>query len=266
MSSASETSSNRKRIFITGAAGVVGTALRHHLRDRYDLRLLFHSQIPEVEPGDQVVIGDVANFEAMLEATTGVDAIVHLALAPIKRGMTQAVRAQQTIDVDIRGVYNILEAARINHVDAVVFASTNHVTGLNEQDGIVSRIGGDVRPDSIYGAGKAFGEALGRLYADRKDVRVFCLRIANFNGKDEPGRYYAPGQSRWLSPRDLAQLTWRCLESTLRWGIFYGVSGGSEQKWDLSNGRDLLGYQPEDDGSLEHWCSRYPAPEPSARR
>jgi nucleoside-diphosphate-sugar epimerase len=38
----------RKKILITGAAGVVGTALRQHLRDRYDYRLLFHSRVPEV--------------------------------------------------------------------------------------------------------------------------------------------------------------------------------------------------------------------------
>ncbi|MBI3969853.1 MAG: NAD(P)-dependent oxidoreductase [Chloroflexi bacterium] len=250
----------RKKVFITGAAGVVGTALRKHLRDRYDLRLLFHSKIPDVEPGDEVVIGNVANFEAMLEATAGVDAIVHLALAPVRRAMTQAERAQNTIDVDIRGVYNILEVARINKVDAVVFASTNHVTGLNEQDGIVSTPDAPVRPDSIYGAGKAFGEALGRLYADRKGVRVFCLRIANFNGKDEPGRDYEPGMARWLSPRDLAQLTWRCIESYLTFGIFYGVSGGSEKKWDLANAKELLDYEPQDDGSLEHWRARYAKP------
>jgi uronate dehydrogenase len=250
----------RKKVMITGAGGVVGTAVRKHLRDRYDLRLLFHSTIPEVEPGDEVVVGDVANFEVMLEASAGVDAIVHLALGRSQRRGTEAARAQKTIDTDIRGVYNVYEVARINHVDAVVFASTNHVTGLNEQDGIVSQPDGEVRPDSIYGAGKAFGEALGRLYADRKGVRVFCLRIANFNGKDEPGRYYAPGMSRWLSPRDLAQLTWRCIESDLRWGIFYGVSGGSEKKWDLSSARELLGYGPEDDGSLEHWRTRYPNP------
>jgi nitroreductase len=113
------------------------------------------------------VLGDVADFEAMLEATAGVDAIVHLALARIRRGMTEAERAQQTIDTDIRGVYNVYEAARINRVPVVIFASTNHVTGLNEQDKIVSRPEEPVRPDSIYGAGKAFGEALGRLYAEK---------------------------------------------------------------------------------------------------
>src|SRR5690349_15912181 len=69
-----ETGTGRKRIFITGAAGVVGTALRKHLRDRYDYRLQFHSTVPEVDRGDQVVTGSVADFEAMLEATRGMDA------------------------------------------------------------------------------------------------------------------------------------------------------------------------------------------------
>ena len=54
---------------------------------------------------------------------------------------------------------------------------------------------------------------------------------------------------------------WRCIEAErLHWGIFYGVSGGGEKKWDLANARDLLGYAPEDDGSLERWRALYPRP------
>ena len=241
----------RKKLLITGAAGTVGTALRKHLRDRYDLRLLFHSTIPDdVHPGDEVVISDVANFPAMLEVTDGVDAIAHLALSRGWRGMPTAQRAQHTLDVDIKGTYHIYEAARINGVPTVVYASTNHVTGIYEKEGIRSHPDMPVRPDSVYGAGKAFGEALGRFYADCYGLRVFCIRIASFPGTDEPGRHYEPGQSRWLSPRDLAQLTWRCIEAEgVKWGIFYGVSGGAEKKWDLSNAKALLGYEPQDDGS-----------------
>ena len=111
-----------------------------------------------------------------------------------------------------------------------------------------------VRPDGVYGAGKAFGEALGRFYAERHGIRVICLRVANFNGEDGPGRQYAPGYSRWLSPRDLAQLVWRSIEADhVEFGIFYGVSGGSEKKWDLSNAREMLGYVPKDDGTLPEY-------------
>jgi nucleoside-diphosphate-sugar epimerase len=258
----SETAPKRKKLLITGAGGLVGTALRRHLRGRYDFRLLSIEPVADAGPGDETIVADVTDFEAMLEAGEGVDAIVHLALGRVERPFTRSRRARSTIDVDIRGLYTLYETARINRVSTVVFASSNHATGLYEQDGLVSTPDAPVRPDSIYGAGKAFGEALGRLYADRHGVRVFCIRIANFNGKDEPGRYYEPGGSRWLSPRDLSQIVWRCIEAErLRWGIFYGVSGGGEKKFDLTNARQLLGYQPEDDGSLEQWRARYPRPE-----
>ncbi len=244
----------KKQIFLTGAAGSLGTSIRSRLRARYGFRLLLHSTVPDdVHPDDQVVVGSVADRATMVEATSGVDAVVHLA---IRRwgGMTAEDVAKATLEVDNPGVYNILEAARINAVPVVVFASTNHVTGLYEKEGLVSTPDSPVRPDGVYGAGKAFGEALGRFYAERHGIRVICLRVANFNGEDAPGTRYEPGYSRWLSPRDLAQLVWRSVETEhVGFGIFYGVSGGSEKKWDLTNARELLGYIPEDDGSLPEY-------------
>jgi nucleoside-diphosphate-sugar epimerase len=254
----SDAGTRRKKVLITGAGGRVGTALRKHLRARYDLRLLDIKPIEGTEPGDEQVIADTSRFDDVLEATRGVDAIVHLALATQWRHATRASVARRTLEVDMPGLHAVYESARINKVGCVVFASTNHVTGLNEQDGIVSRPELPVRPDGIYGAGKAFGEALGRYYAERQGVRVVCLRIANFNGKDEPGQDYAPGESRWLSPRDAAQLVWRSIEAEhVPFGIFYAVSGGSEKKWDLTATREVLGYDPEDDGSLEKWRALY---------
>jgi uronate dehydrogenase len=244
----------RKKLFVTGAAGRVGAALCPHLRDRYDLRLLYYANLPaDVPEGDEVVVSDVTHLDAMIEATAGVDVILHLALARRNRGghrLLAADQARLAFDVDMKGTYHLFEAARINGVPTVVYASSNHVTGVNEREGLISHPDQPVRPDSIYGAGKAFGEALGRYYADLHGLRVFCLRIAHFNGLDEPGRAYEPGYSRWLSPRDLAQLIARCIEAEhLNWGIFYGVSKGAENKWDLSNARELLGYEPQDDGS-----------------
>lgn len=249
----------KKRLLITGAAGTIGTALRTHLRDRYDFRLLCHSTIPEdLDASDELVVSDISNFEAMVEACDGVDAIAHLAIFGRWKGMTRSQLAQLTFDVDMKGTYNIYEAARINKVKTVVYASTNHVTGMNEKKGIKSFPDDPVRPDSVYGAGKAFGEALGRWYVDEYGMRVFCLRIANFNGKDEPGRKYEPGHSRWFSPKDIAQMTWRCIEAeNLDWGIFYGISKNGHEKWDLTNAKELIGYEPEDDGATEAFRSMY---------
>ena len=140
-----------------------------------------------------VVSGDMADFEAMREATEGVDAIVHLALLNRRQNGTEAERARGTIDVDIKSCYNIYEAARINGVDSVVFASTNHVTGLNETGRHRLTPRATRSPRRHLRRRQGFGEALGRYYADRLGVRVLCLRIANFQRKRRTGKILRRG-------------------------------------------------------------------------
>ena len=239
----------RKKLFITGAAGNVGSGLRRYLRDRYDLRLLFHNNIPEVEPGDEVVVADLADFASMVEASAGVDALIHLGLGKSGRGNTRSHFNQVIMEVNIKGTYNVFEAARINQVPRIIFASTNHVTGMYEKERIYTTPDMPVRPDSMYGVSKAFGEALGRHYHEAHGMSVYCIRIANFPNTDEVNHEYEPGMNRWLSARDMAELTACCLEAPHpQFGIFYGVSRGGEKKWDLSNSRELVGWEPQDSG------------------
>ena len=241
---------SRKKLLITGAAGNVGRGLRRHLRDRYAFRLLFHNNIPEVEPEDQVVVSDLADFGSMIEASAGVDAIVHLAIATGRRGHTRSQFNQMIMETNIVGTYNIFESARINNVPTVIFASTNHVTGFYEKEGTISQPDLPVRPDSMYGVSKAYGEALGRYYHDAHGLSVYCVRIANFPDTDEPNRKYEPGMNRWFSSRDMAELTAHCIEAPRpQFGIFYGASLGGELKWDLSNSRELVGWAPQDRGA-----------------
>ena len=239
-----------KKLLITGAAGLVGSALRRYLHGRYALRLLFHHNIPPVEPEDEVVVADLGDFEAMVEAGDGVDAIAHLGIAISKPGYPRSRYNQMIMDTNIRGTYNIFESARINRVSKVVFASTNHVTGFYEKEGICTDPAMPVRPDSMYGVSKALGEALGRYYHDEYGMSVYCLRIANFPNTDTVNTTYPPGLNRWLSARDMAELTACCLEAPHpQFGIFYAVSKGGEMKWDLANAKDLVGWEPQDRGA-----------------
>jgi len=102
----------------------------------------------------------------------------------------------------------------------VVFASSNHAVGFYPRR---RRIGVDaaVRPDSRYGVSKAFGEALGALYAFKHGLRVTCIRIGNFGDVPVDRRRL----SIWLAPQDLVQLIRIGLEhADVRYEIFYGAS------------------------------------------
>lgn len=229
----------KKKVLITGAAGRIGQALRDGLRERYRLRLMYHRTIPATEPGEDVVIADLADLSAVQRAVDGVDAVVHMAGNPSTRATFE-----ETLSANIVGTYHVYEAAHQAGVPRVVFASTNHVTGMYEQDGSLVLPDLPVRPDSFYGASKAYGEALGRYYHDRHGLAVIVLRIGSFLPKPTNPRTLGT----WISSRDMVQLTWRSIEASVAYGVFYGISGNTRRQWDITNARELLGYAPEDNG------------------
>src|SRR4029450_13233218 len=86
-----------------------------------------------------------------------------------------------------------------------------------------------VRPDSRYGVSKAFGEALGALYAYKHGLRVTCIRIGNFADAPVDKRRL----SIWLSPADLVQLIRIGLEHPdIHHEIFFGASDNARSFWD----------------------------------
>jgi uronate dehydrogenase len=228
---------SRNLILMTGPAGMIGKQLQGYLRERYRLRLLYHRNVLPTVGDDEMLTGDVGDLATVEEAIQGVAAVVHLAGDPKVDATFESV-----LENNIRGTYNVYEAARRHGKPRVVFASTNHVAGWYEV--IKEYVTPDmpVRPDGYYGASKAFGEALGRWYYDAFQVPIICLRIGSYLDRPENAR----NLSTWLSPRDMAQLTWRSIESNVGFGIFYAISGNSRRYWDIADTIRVLGYQPED--------------------
>lgn len=233
--------SRRKRVLITGAAGRIGQAIRPVLRERFDLRLLIRNKplTPEV-PSEEVMripIDGPGALKALAAAMQGIDAVVHLAANP-----SSAASWESTLNANIVGAYNIFEAARLAGVGRIVFASTNHVTGMYERDGLYCQHQLPVRPDSLYGVSKVFGEALGRFYHDQHGLAVICLRIGSFQPRPRNARML----TTWLSPRDCAQLCRLSIETDKTFGIYYGISDNRRAYWDITNAVTELGYRPED--------------------
>ena len=224
-----------EKILVTGAAGGVGTRLRKLMKGLYpSIRWSDIRKPDDVGADEDFVTADLADLAAVEKIVAGVDGIVHLGGYSIEGPWDTILQS------NIIGTYNLFEAAHRAGVKRVVFASSNHALGFYPR---AQRVGVNVtvRPDSRYGVSKAFGEAIGALYADKHGLRVTCLRIGNVGDAPVDQRRLAI----WLKPGDLVQLIRIGLEHPdIRFEIFYGASDNSASWWDNSNAR-RYGYHPQ---------------------
>lgn len=247
------------KIAVTGATGVVGRSLIENLsRD--------HKTIG-IDLRDADVIADVRDLGQMEHAFVGCTSVVHLAAIS-----DVAASWGDVHETNIVGTYNVFEAARRAGVKRVIFASSNHVVGTHEVEGgrplyeaganVLIRADDPPRPDSLYGVGKAFGEALGRYYSDAFGMQVTCVRIGSILAGDSPAdpnlklpaflpklkaedvraRYAAT----WMSKRDFARLVRAIIERDVAFAVVYGVGDNLTRFWDLEPGRAIFGFWPLD--------------------
>jgi uronate dehydrogenase len=222
-------------VLITGASGGIGTRLRSLLKGVYPhLRLSDLKAPADLAADENFVAADLADLAAVEKVVDGVDGIVHLGGHSIE-GSWETI-----LSANIVGCYNLFEAARRKGVARIVFASSNHAVGFYPRS---RRIGIDdhVRPDSRYGVSKAFGEALGALYAFKHGLRVTCIRIGNFGDEPVDRRRL----SIWLKPEDLVQLVRIGLEHPdIRYEVFFGASDNARGWWDNAEAF-RYGYRPQ---------------------
>ncbi len=226
-------------LLITGAAGTIGRVLRRGLAGRYDLlRLADIAPQAPAAAGEECVTLDIGDLAATVAACEDIDCMIHLAGIPVE---PEENAWAQILSVNIVGTYNVFEAARRAGVKRIVFASSNHVVGFYRRE-TVTDASAAVRPDTYYGVSKVFGEALGRLYADKHGLSVACLRIGSFRARPEDRRQLAT----WISHRDGVQLFRRCIDAPeFHFLVAYGISDNAESFWSNS-GLEWLGYRPED--------------------
>lgn len=235
-------------VAVTGGEGTVATILRAGLSSRFHARWLSRED------------ADVTDLAALEHGFARADAVVHLAAnAEVSAGW------EELLPPNVIGAYNAFEAARRAGVKRVVYASSNHAVGMYMRDHerfadpvqpVQVAADAPVRPDSLYGATKVWGEALGRLYAERHGLAVVCLRIGWVIDEEGPPsaeemREEPPGTAErargmWLSHRDCVSLIEAALTSEVRFAIVNGVSDNVGRWLSLDEGRELLGWEPKD--------------------
>jgi UDP-glucose 4-epimerase len=169
------------RLLVTGGAGFVGANLVRRLGERYDVRVLdslVTGSKAALPPDVELVVGDIRDPDAVDDALTGADAVVHLAAAGSV--VDSVADPFPNFDVNARGTLTVLDAARRAGVERVVFASTGGAL-VGNSPGPVDE-SSVPRPLSPYGAGKAAAEAYCSAYAGSYGLRTIALRFANLYG------------------------------------------------------------------------------------
>jgi uronate dehydrogenase len=224
-----------KRILLTGAAGRIATAVRPVLRElAAEVVLTDRAGVDALEPGERFARADLADPSPWEALAAGCDAIVHLGAVPDEAAFDVLAGP------NLHGAFHVYEAARRAGVRRVVVASSGRTTGFYR---VGERLDGDAtpRPDGLYGATKAFLEALGRMYADKFGLEVVALRIGTFEERPTTTR----DLSTWLSHGDARRLVRAALTGPVDGFLaVYGVSANTRGWWDLP---PSLGYAPTDD-------------------
>lgn len=186
-----------KRILVTGGCGFIGSNIVEKLFDLPVKKIivydnLFSGKFSNISNfvGEKVqfINGDILNFNLLNETCREVDIICHQAAwGSVPRSL---IEPRSYHDNNVTGFFNILEAARLNNIKRVVYASSSSVYGdepnLPKKE---DRIGKQLAP---YGVSKYIDEVYGDIYNRCYGLETIGLRYFNvFGPRQNPEGAYA---------------------------------------------------------------------------
>ncbi|MBF0180812.1 MAG: NAD-dependent epimerase/dehydratase family protein [Magnetococcales bacterium] len=183
------------RIVVTGGAGFIGSHLVDKLLARghevivIDRFLRGNKLTKEAIRHIRLVEGDVRDGQLVREITREADLIFHLA-AYLGVDIV-ADHPLETMETEAIGMKNIANAAVINGIDRIVYASTSGVYGKAAIEMAVDE-DFQVAPNSSYAIAKRYNEIYLQSLFKEKQIQCFSLRYFNVYGPRQDTRMVLP--------------------------------------------------------------------------
>jgi len=177
------------KILITGALGQIGSELSTALKKIYGENNVISSDLhsqnisPEYQPYETLNILDKTALDAVIKKHQ-ITHIYHLAAI---LSATGEKNPQLCFDVNITGLYNVLEVARLSNIKQIISPSSIAVFGPETpRDNTPQQT--IIMPKTIYGISKASGELLCDYYVRKFKMDIRGLRYPGLiSHKTPPG-------------------------------------------------------------------------------
>lgn len=189
-----------KKVLVTGADGFIGSHLVEALLAQgYEVKAFVYynsfntwgwldtfpkEKLERIE----IFTGDIRDFNAVREAMTGVDAVLHLAaLIAIPYSY---VAPDAYVDTNIKGTLNVLQAARMLNTERVLVTSTSEVYGTAQYVPIDEKH--PYQGQSPYSATKIGADRLAESFYRSFNLPVSIVRPFNTYGPRQSARAVIP--------------------------------------------------------------------------
>jgi nucleoside-diphosphate-sugar epimerase len=228
------------RLLVIGGSGYVGQMVLPHLARAHEIRVFYLFE-PRAGPWEHV-IGDVQDVEAVSSSLAEIDALVYMAMNT-QNNPGSFTTVANAFDVNIKGLYFALLAAKDNGVRHGVYASTMSV--FSEREGLYPDESAAPDATHYYGLTKRLGEEVCKAMVADGGMTITALRLCFPVSDDAP----APTDSEFRATtftraNDLARAITAALEYRDGFEVFTISGDASERMTSLSKARELLNWQP----------------------
>jgi nucleoside-diphosphate-sugar epimerase len=252
------------KVLVCGAAGWTGRAVLQNLAGKHEVRAFdlnpavwqAWEDLDGPTPTDiDVVYGDIVDFDTTLQLVEGVDAVIHLSVFfPQMHDEDTMDRDNRPFLVNLKGLWNLLEASRRHRIRRVVHMGSCHAT---HPDGVF--YSSDVRrPDGhLYAVCKRLQEEMCRQYYEAHGLSIVVLRpdyivdsrlgIGRF--REELEKNNEQSAAGWVCRHDLAEACRLAAENEdLEFEVLHVVgTRGAEETCNVARTREVLGWEFRED-------------------